>query len=163
MTGVHSATNVDGGEQCSHDRGERKGDNSYCPVHLRDQWNVSRSSNNGRWSGTITTCNMFATVSWHGQYLATYCNATCILGYDTGSHWLQHWADSPQGLQGSRGTGESRETPKEVHQTDRHSSAGCSHCPGYYRTRHLPSSQAYNLVNWYSVIQVQGACLSFSQ
>ena len=72
-----------------------------------------------------------------------------ILGYDTGSHWLQHWTDSPQGLQGSRGAGESRETPKEVHQTDCHSSAGCPHCPGYSRTHHLPSSQAYNLVNCY--------------
>ena len=36
IIGVYSATNVHGGEQCGHDRRERKGDNSYCPVHLRD-------------------------------------------------------------------------------------------------------------------------------
>ena len=41
-------------------------------------------------------------------------------------------------LHASRGTGESRETPKEIHQmqTYHHSSAGCSHCPGYSRTHH---------------------------
>ena len=37
MTGVYSSANVPGGEQCGHDRGERKGDHSYSPVHLGDQ------------------------------------------------------------------------------------------------------------------------------
>ena len=88
---------------------------------------------------------VLVTVSRRYLLIMLYClNA---VGYNTGSNWLQHWADGPQGLQGSRGTGESRETPKEVHQTDHHPSASCPHCPGYSGTRHLPSSQTYNLVD----------------